>query len=656
MLRANANERYGHGTEQHADAASRRVSRDRELIVLCDAHGAIRFVSRSFASFFGAAPEAWLGRSFAPGGEIAKTGLPARYSTQARAGAQHMVIDWTETLLESGERLYLGAAAGNDNSRNDNLARRDGIARENGRAETAGDGPAILEDHEDPKMRLLATMSHEMRTPLNGILGMTGLLLQTELEPNQRAYAESVRESGAALLALINDLLDYSKIDAGKLTLETSAFNPSALIQGVAELLSPKAADKGVEIVSYIDPGTPARLYGDEGRLRQVLINLAGNGVKFTDAGGVSIEVRVASRSAHEARLSFVVRDTGVGVPDHMQNVIFEEFAQADASASRNREGTGLGLTIARKLVRAMDSDITLQSAEGEGSAFSFDVVFACDAGSPAQEECRDAPEDLLSAPIVIATANRVLGRSLELQLGSGGFSTVIRVTTAQEAEAVLRRDAGAVLLYDSALGDRDLASLTALSTRSFILIPPLERGRLNDLRKSGFDGYLIKPVRQTSLRTLLVEAPREKPAAGGEAKTGGASKRTYRVLLAEDNQINAVLASTIIRRDGHEVRLARDGAEALEAVAREDFDLILMDMHMPGVDGLEATRRLREMGGRAARAPVVALTANAMASDRQRCIAAGMDDFLCKPFEPEALTAMVTKWGEAQSRFSEAS
>ena len=633
MLRANEN--------QNAGTARGPVSSERELIVLCDADGAIRFVSRSFATLFGAAPEAWHGRSFAPGGEIAKTGLPARYSTQARAGDHHVVIDWTETLLDSGERLYLGAPADNDNRLyNDDSAL-----------------PApVLEDHDDPKMRLLATMSHEMRTPLNGILGMTGLLLQTDLQPNQRAYAESVRESGAALLALINDLLDYSKIEAGKLSLEKTAFNPIALVQGVAELLSPKAADKGVEIVSYVDPQTPSRLYGDEGRLRQVLINLAGNGVKFTDKGGVAIETRLLHMDDQGACLSFIVRDTGIGIPEHMQSAIFEEFAQADAGAARNREGTGLGLTIARKLVRAMDSDISLDSEQGEGSVFSFDVALTYDADLSA-DGADQAHADVFSSPVVIAASNCVLARNLELQLRSGGFSRIIRTRNAQETQATLRETPGAILLCDSTLCSESPVSLTFLSARSYILIPPLERARLETLSKAGFDGYLIKPVRQTSLHRQLLERPQsDEGAESPDDAADAAGKRLYRVLLAEDNQINAVLATTIIRRAGHDVHVARNGLEALEAAAREDYDIILMDMHMPGLDGLEATRRLRTMDGRMSRAPVIALTANAMAADRQKCVAAGMDDFLSKPFEPEALTAMLAKWGDLESQFSKAS
>lgn len=622
-----------------------KASNDRELIVLCDATGVIRFVSRSFAAFFGATPDAWLGQAFAPGGSIAKSGLPARYSTQARAGERNVVIDWTETLLDSGERLYLGAPADNDNALD-----TDCIGEEN----TPTPNP---ETNAPPKMHLLATMSHEMRTPLNGILGMTGLLLETDLQPNQRAYAESVRESGAALLALINDLLDYSKIEAGKLGLEKTAFNPSALIQGVAELLSPRAADKGVEIAAYVDPNVPSRLYGDEGRLRQVLINLAGNGVKFTDQGGVAIEVRLRKTQEATATLAFIVRDTGIGIPAHMQSAVFEEFAQADAGAARNREGTGLGLAIARKLVRAMGGDIALESAPGEGSVFSFEISLAAEENS-ISANIDDEKITPVTGPVIIAASNDLLAETLELQLRGAGVSNIVCTGSVSETHSVLLQTTNAILLCDSALSSQGGASLTRLSSQSYILIPPLERAKLENLHKAGFDGYFIKPVRQSSLqRQLLEESPnREASPEPGAPAAATSPERPLRILLAEDNQINAVLASTIIRRAGHDVHIARDGVEALAAANREDYDVILMDMHMPGMDGLEATRRLRQTDGRMANAPVIALTANAMAADRRKCIAAGMDDFLSKPFEPEILTNMLQKWGGLESQFSKAS
>ncbi|MEQ8179139.1 MAG: histidine kinase dimerization/phospho-acceptor domain-containing protein, partial [Amphiplicatus sp.] len=296
------------------DAAAARSSAN-ELIALCDAGGAIRFVNRAFAAFFGRATEDWLGLDFSPGGDAAREGAPAHYRTAARVNGAERVIEWEETLLAGGERLYAGTP------------------------DTGGGEPAA-DPGSDERMRFLATMSHEMRTPLNGILGMTGLLLDTDLSANQRAYAEAVRESGAALLALINDILDYSKLDAGRLDLEAAPFDPYALVQNVTELLSPKAASKGIEIASFVHPSTPRRLVGDEVRLRQVLINLVGNGVKFTDAGGVSIEASMTTGEDGAPVMSFCVRDTGIGIPAEARQAIFEEFAQADTLASRRSEGT----------------------------------------------------------------------------------------------------------------------------------------------------------------------------------------------------------------------------------------------------------------------------------------------------------------------------
>ncbi len=627
---------------QQAGAFSKNV---RELIVVCDNAGMIRFVSQSFAAFFGAPAQSWHGRAFVPGGAAAEPGSPARYRTEANSAGRAFIVDWTETVLSGGERLYVGAPEGAEKDSPSSSSVYEVIAEARAQA---------VDGENDPKLQLLATMSHEMRTPLNGILGMTSLLLDTGLEPNQRAYAESVRESGVALLALINDLLDYSKIEAGRLDIEKAAFSPMNLVQSVAELLSPKAADKGIEITAYVDSAIPAELFGDEARLRQVLINLAGNGVKFTDAGGVAIEARLVNADNGAAEVSFSVRDTGVGISEGRMASIFEEFSQGDSVGERKREGTGLGLAIARKIVRAMDGEISLDSKVGEGSTFTFGVSFGFDGKAPA----RPQP---FTTPVIVATRSSVLSRCLELQLAAIGAERVLAVSTPAAALDAMAKHPNAILLCDIYIAGESAQPLARKAVQSYVLLSPMARGRIAELREAGFNGYFIKPIRQSSLHKQLTDDGSEIPAqptetAAAAPTTEASQNKTYKVLLAEDNQINAVLATTIIKRAGHSVEVAQNGAEAVDAAKNNHFDLILMDMHMPEVDGLEATRRIRRLDGPMRQAPIIALTANAMAADRQKCIAAGMDDFLSKPFEPSDLTSLLAKWGACKSEWSEAS
>ncbi len=591
-----------------------------DLIAICDRDDRIRFVSRSFAAFFGAPPAKWFGCKFAPGGESPSGEAHARrYRTAAKTAMGSAAIDWEETRLPSGERLYVGQPVV-------------------GAAAQAA-APGVAES--DEMMRFHATMSHEMRTPLNGIIGMTGLLLDTELSPNQRSYAEAVRESGAALLALINDLLDYSKLDAGRLELEAAPFDPYALVQSVTELLSPKAADKGIEIAAFVDPNTPRRLVGDEARLRQVLINLVGNGVKFTDKGGVTIEATTTREEGDAVVLSILVRDTGVGIPLDAQRRIFEEFTQIDAG--RREHGTGLGLAIARRLVRAMGGDISLESVVGEGSAFSFTarLVHGADA---------NPLPPLEGVPVVVATRSPMLARILALQIQSYGVKSFRIERDAAAATAALKAAPDATLLCDLAVFDAAGASLARIARRSLALVAANERGALERLRAAGFDGYLVKPIRQTTLMRELARGPAAgrraaAPLPRGEQRAAPTDGRRLKILLAEDNQINAVLATALIKRAGHQVDVAANGLEAIDAAMRGRYDLIFMDMHMPEMDGLEAARRIRALKSDIAKTPIVALTANAMASDRQKCVAAGMDDFLSKPFDPSDFHAMLDKW-----------
>jgi signal transduction histidine kinase/CheY-like chemotaxis protein len=584
-----------------------------DFIVLCDGGDVIRFVSRAFADAFQRAPEQWHGQTFAPGVDAAP-GATVDFKTEGPGGR---AIHWRLDRLLGGEKLYTGRSS----------------APPSGRPAAGARAP-----HDAAQIKFVATISHEMRTPLNGILGMATLLLDTELSANQRAYVEAVKQSGDGLLRLINDLLDLSKLDAGKLDLEKAPFDPYSLVQGVTELLAPRAAEKGIEIGCFVDPSTPRRLIGDEARIRQSLINLIGNAVKFTDVGGVAIEVS-AEAEPGGVRLSFLVRDTGVGIDLDRSPALFDEFAQADADAQRRSEGAGLGLAITRRLARAMGGDVTVKSAPGKGSVFTLSIL------AGAGGEWPEVPR-IEAPPVVIATGSTILSRITRLQMQAFGAAMIRVVEDHKDAAFALKEQPGALFLCDFDVAEAMDVEAVGLAGRALVLAPASARGAVESMRLKGFEGYLIKPVRHATLMREVARGPRRPEPQKERRPKPTAVDRSLKILLAEDNQINAVLATTLLRRAGHKVDVAVNGVEAVAAAENGGYDLIFMDMHMPEMDGLEASRRIRAFGTPAAAAPIVALTANAMAADRQKCLAAGMNDFLSKPFEPEDLTAMLLKWG----------
>lgn len=587
-----------------------------DLIVLCDARDVIRFVSRSFAAAYGASAEKWRGQTFAPGVDAAPGDSVSFRTGAGPAGGGE--IAWRLDRLLGGEKLYAGRPATPGQ-------------REPGPRDAAA--PV-----EPASMRFVATISHEMRTPLNGILGMASLLLDTELSANQRTYVDAMKQSGDGLLRLINDLLDLSKLESGKLDLEQAPFDPYTLIQSVAELLAPRAAEKGIEIGCFVDPATPRRLVGDEARIRQSLINLAGNAVKFTIAGGVAIEAG-AEQLPEGVRLVCAVRDTGVGIDLHNAPRLFDEFAQVSADAARRAEGAGLGLAITRRLARAMGGDVAVKSAPGKGSVFTLTVLVK--SGGEWPDVMRiDAP------PVVIATRSTILSRITRLQAQAFGAEKIRVVDDSKDAAFALKEWPGALFLCDFDIAEELTAAEVGLSGRAIVLSPPSARGTVEGLRMKGFEGYLIKPVRHATLMREVARGPRRAEPHREQRPQTARIDRALKILLAEDNQINAVLATTLLRRAGHKVDVAANGVEAVAAAESGGYDLIFMDMHMPEMDGLEASRRIRALGAPAGEAPIVALTANAMAADRQKCLAAGMNDFLSKPFEPGDLTGMLVKWG----------
>ncbi|MCR5873960.1 response regulator [Phenylobacterium sp. J426] len=478
----------------------------------------------------------------------------------------------------------------------------------------------------------LASLSHEFRTPLNGVLGMARLLEGTKLTAEQQAYVAALRESGQHLLTLVNDVLDFAKLGAGRVELHPETMDVESLLRSVCELLSPRAREKGLEI-GWAAPAGVGCVRADEGRLRQILLNFAGNAVKFTETGGVLLAVT----APEPGRLRFTVEDTGPGVSASARDRIFEAFAQAEASHA-DLGGAGLGLAIARRLARAMGGEVGVESARGAigggGACFWFEAAFAAAAAE------KPAPP-LKGRTVVIVSGNAIVREAARRQVRASGGHAVSGPDVDDVLEKAGHED---VMLIDAALvGDGQLTPPEGRT--AIVLLAPDERDRIPELRKAGFAGYLIKPLRRASLseRVLVAAGAASAPEdARDDDRIAAAAAPGARVLLVEDNPINALLARALLTREGCTVEHAVGGEEALAAARAQVFDLVLMDMRMPGLSGEETARRMRADG---VAAPIVALTANAFDDDRRACLAAGMDDFLVKPLSPDALRAILLRW-----------
>jgi PAS domain S-box-containing protein len=614
-----------------------------DLIVMRDAEGRITFVNDTYCQVAERPREALIGSRFVF--EVLEQGDSALDPNGTRIHDQQIAtrlgpkwIAWREGLIRSdaGQPAEL-QCVGRDVTDRTETERALSEARDQANAANRA------------KSRFLAMASHEIRTPLNGIIGMSSLLLDTPLTPEQTTYVKAVKTSGDALQSLIEELLDYSKIEAGKIDLEQRPFALVSLIEDITELLAPRAQAKSLEIAAYVDDRLPPQVVGDAARLRQVLLNLAGNAIKFTATGGVAL---IVEPGIWPNEISFLVRDTGIGIAPEAQERIFREFEQADDRIARSYGGTGLGLSISERIVKRMGGRITLDSQLGAGATFEVSVPLRA---SQYVQPSFDTP-DLAGQSVMLVAPQTIETSLIARRLQRWGGQTCL-VSDADVARALLPERSWHAVLIDRALGSDAVERLgeaaRAHATQRLVMFTPATRHELTP--SAIFTGYLVKPLRAASLAARLAAAPEvTAPHLAGDLSLAIIEPAVPRIeksapglsiLVAEDNEINALLMRSLLTRLGHHAVIAIHGEAALESwlaakSAGTPYDLVLMDVQMPRLDGIEVAKRIRadEAGQPGRRTPILALTANALVEDRYACFEAGMDGFLIKPLDQEKL------------------